>query len=126
MIGAGFYRWALATFVGVTLFAALPEYGYLILLQADDQDNFLLGVIGAAVIGATLVFVAGRPLALVLCFLCPLLGVGLYELLGFGSPGFDHWTLVFYTTVYSAFAMVGGGMVASVLTVSGWLRRRRG
>jgi hypothetical protein len=121
----GLFRWALAFFVGVTLFAALPEHGYLVLLRAEDQDNFLLGVIGSVVIGTTLVFVAGRPLALVLCFLCPLVGVAAYEFLGYGTPGFDRWTLVFYTTVYSAFAMVGGGMVAFVFKVDGWLKRRR-
>lgn len=119
------YRWSLAFFVGLSLFAALPEYGYLTLLQADDQDNFLLGVIGSVVIGATLVFVAGRPLALLLCFVCPLVGVAVYELLGYGTPGFDRWTIVFYTTVYSAFAMVGGGVVAFVISLAGWLRRRR-
>jgi hypothetical protein len=120
------YRWVLALAVGVSLFAALPEHGYLTLLRAEDQDNFLLGVIGSAVIGATLVFVAGRPLALVLCFVCPLVGVATYELLGYGTPGFDRWTLVFYTTVYSAFAMVGGWAVAFVFSLAGWLRRRRG
>lgn len=120
----GLYRWSLAFAVGVSLFALLPEYGYLMMLQAGDEDNFLLGVIGSSVIGATLVFVAGRPLALVLCFVCPLAGVAAYQLLVHGVSGFDYLVLTFYTIVYSAFAMVGGGAVALVFAVVGRLRRR--
>lgn len=120
----GLFRWSLAFIVGVTLFAVLPEYGYLGMLQADDEDNFLLGVGGSSVIGATLVFVAGRPLALVLCFVCPLAGIAVHQLLVSGASDFDYLTLTFYTIVYSAFAMVGGGAVALVLAVVGRLQRR--
>jgi hypothetical protein len=120
----GLFRWSLAFVVGVTLFAMLPEYGSLVVLQAEDEDNFFLGVGGSAVIGATLVFVAGRPLALVLCFVCPLAGVAVYELSTSGLPRFDYLVLVLYTCVYFAFAMVGGGAVALVLAVVGRLQRR--
>lgn len=125
VIGMVLYRWSLAFVVGVSLFAVLPEYGYLILLQAEDQDNFLLGVVGSSVIGATLVFVTGRPRGLVLCVLCPLVGVALYELFTSGYADFEQLVvLAFYTVVYSAFAMVGGGAVAFVFAAVGWLRRR--
>ena len=120
----GFFRWSLAFIVGVALFAVLPEYGSLVVLQAGDEDNFFLGVGGSSVIGATLVFVVGRPLALVLCFVCPLAGVALYQLLAFGKSGFAYLEVTFYTIVYFAFAMLGGGVVVLVLAVVRRLQRQ--